>query len=139
MASQTIVEVRINQKPFSANKMHYRDGKIDTKEYKEFRSNIRELLEGDYGIKPTDKLRLTLIVGYSSKLADLDNAFKPLLDSMQPCMGFDDRQVFEIKAMKNHVKKGEEYIMLRLETMTDKQWNRRQEQMFPKFHTGDKE
>ena len=129
-----VLEVRLSQKPFSANKMHYAKFKKDTKEYCEFKSDIHHLLaERTYDFDSEDKFKLSLVVGYSSKLSDLDNAFKPLLDSMQLAMGFDDRQVFEIEALKDHTKKGDEYIMVRLEKITDNQWKRRLKGLFPMF------
>lgn len=132
---KVLLEVRLNQKPFSANKMHYAKFKKDTKEYREFKEEIMELLGNhDYGFKETDKLKLSLVVGYSNSLSDLDNAFKPLLDSMQLAMGFDDKQIFEIEALKDKTKKGEEYIMVRLETITDNQWKRRIKALFQVFH-----
>lgn len=131
---KVIIEVRLNQKPFSANKMHYAKFKKDTKEYREFKSDIFELLGGHkYDIKPDDKLKLSLVVGFSNSLSDLDNAFKPLLDSMQLSMGFDDRQIFEIESLKDKVTKGNEYIMVRLETITENQWKRRIHKLFPSF------
>ena len=133
---KVIVEVRLNEKPLSANKMHYRDGKKDTKEYKNYRGDIADVLRGDYGITKEDKLKFSLIAGFSSKLSDLDNCFKPLLDSMQACMDFDDRQVFEVEALKEHTKKGDEFICVRLETITDNQWRRRLVRLFPKFLRG---
>lgn len=132
--AKVILEVRLNQKPFSANKMHYAKFKKDTKEYREFKSDIFSLLgDREYDFSDDDKFKLSLVVGYSSKLSDLDNAFKPLLDSMQLSMGFDDRQIFEIEALKDKVTKGDEYIMIRLEKITDNQWKRRIKNMFPKF------
>lgn len=129
-----VLEVKLNQKPFSANKMHYAKFKKDTKEYREFKADIISLL-GDrkYDIKPDDKYKLSLVVGFSNKLSDLDNSFKPLLDSMQLAMGFDDRQVFEIEALKDKVSRGDEYIMVRLEKITDNQWKRRLRKLFPAF------
>ena len=128
-----MLEVRLNQKPFSANKMHYMTRKADTKEYKKYKSEIFQAIGGNYDIDPTDKYKLSLVVGYSSKLSDLDNAFKPLLDSMQRAMGFDDRQIFEIESLKDHTKKGEEYIMIRLEQITENQWKRRIKKLFSMF------
>jgi Holliday junction resolvase RusA-like endonuclease len=118
--------------------MHYAKFKKDTKEYREFKSDIFSLL-GDhkYDFKDTDKFKLSLVVGYSSSLSDLDNAFKPLLDSMQLAMGFDDRQIFEIEALKDKVSRGDEYIMIRLEKITDNQWKRRIKKLFPKFFKED--
>ena len=91
------------------------------------------LARSHFKVEETDKYKLSLIVGYSSKLSDLDNAFKPTLDSMQLALGFDDRQVFEIHALKNHVKKGDEYMLIRLETITDNQWLRRLHKLFPSW------
>lgn len=114
--------------------MHYARGKTDTVEYREYKSEIYSLLgDMEYDIKKTDKFKLSLVAGYSSKLSDLDNCFKPLLDSMQIAVGFDDRQIFEIEALKDHTAKGEEYLMVRLETITDNQWKRRIKKLFPIF------
>lgn len=114
--------------------MHYAKFKKDTKEYREFKSDIYSLLGGaKYDLKPDAKLKLSLVVGYSNSLSDLDNAFKPLLDSMQLAMGFDDRQIFEIESLKDKVPKGEEYILVRLETITDRQWKSRIKKLFPSF------
>ena len=136
---KVVIEVRLNQKPFSANKMHYAKFKKDTKEYREFKSAIYQLLGTQtYDFLDTDKFKLSLITGFSSSLSDLDNAFKPLLDSMQLAMGFDDRQVFEIEALKDKVNKGDEYLMIRLETITDNQWKRRIRKLFPVFHKENK-
>jgi len=115
--------------------MHYAKFKKDTVEYREFKSDIYSLLgEQEYDFDKYDKFKLSLVVGFSSSLSDLDNSIKPLLDSMQLAMGFDDRQVFEIETLKDKVAKGEEYIMVRLEKITDNQWKRRIKKLFPKFH-----
>jgi len=137
--SKIVLEVRLNQKPFSANRMHYAKFKKDTAEYREFKSDIYSLLgEQEYDFDKYDKFKLSLVVGFSSSLSDLDNSIKPLLDSMQLAMGFDDRQIFEIETLKDKVSKGEEYIMVRLEKITDNQWKRRIKKLFPKFLKEDK-
>ena len=129
-----LLDVYLPIKPFSANKMHYATCKRDTKEYKGFKYDVRiALVKQGFTVNPDDKYKLSLIVGYSSKLSDLDNAFKPTLDAMQLALGFDDRQVFEIHALKNHVKKGDEYMLIRLETITDTQWLRRMRKLFPSW------
>ena len=52
-----VIEVRLNQKPFSANKMHYAKFKKDTKEYREFKSDIYQLLGTQtYDFLDTDKV-----------------------------------------------------------------------------------
>ena len=129
-----LLEVYLPIKPFSANEMHYASKKVDTKEYKGFKYNIAVgLAKHGFEVKSTDKYKLSLIVGYSSKLSDLDNAFKPTLDAMQRALGFDDRQVFEIAALKNHVLKGDEYMLIRMETITNNQWLRRMHKLFPSW------
>ena len=113
--SKVIIHVKLNIKPLSANKMHYARMKKDTAEYKQYKGDIKGLIGGDYDVSPKAQLKLTLVTGYSSKASDLDNAFKPLLDSMQLSMGFDDKQVYEIEAYKDVVKRGEEYLFIKLE------------------------
>ena len=114
--------------------MHYSTCKRDTKEYKGFKYDVKiQLAKSGFKVNASDKYKLSLIVGYSSKLSDLDNAFKPTLDAMQLSLGFDDRQVFEIAALKNHVKKGDEYMLIRLETITDRQWLSRMHKLFPSW------
>ena len=79
-----LLEVYLPIKPFSANRMWYATRKIDTKEYRGFKSVMSyNLREHRFHVNDNDKYKLSLIVGYSSKLSDLDNAFKPTLDSMQ--------------------------------------------------------
>lgn len=114
--------------------MHYATIKRDTKEYRAFKHVMAlQLAKSGFIVKETDKYKFSLIVGYSSKLSDLDNAFKPTLDAMQLALGFDDRQVFEIAALKNHVAKGDEYMLIRLETITDNQWLTRMHKLFPSW------
>ena len=123
-------------KPYSANKMHYATCKRDTKEYKAFKYRVKmALVNQGFTVDYTDRYKFSLIVGYSSKLSDLDNAFKPTLDAMQLALGFDDRQVFEIAALKNHVKKGDEYMLVRIETITETQWLRRMRKLFPSWES----
>lgn len=132
--NKLVLEVKLKQRPFSANKMHFASIKRDTKAYRDFKAEIKEFLGGiDYKINKDDKYKLSLIVGFSNSLSDLDNSFKPLLDSMQLAMGFDDKQIFAIEALKDKTKKGEEYIMIRLEKITDSQWKQKLKQLFPSF------
>jgi Holliday junction resolvase RusA-like endonuclease len=110
-----IIHVRLGIKPFSANNMHYARKKVDSAAYKEYKGTIADLIGGDYRVSPKAQLKLTLISGFSSKASDLDNTFKPLLDSMQLSMGFDDKQIYSIEAYKDVGKRGQEYLLIRLE------------------------
>ncbi len=116
--SKEIIHVKLGLKPFSANKMHYRSGKKDTREYREFKGDINEFLAGDYGVDKKAMIKFTLVSGFSNKQSDLDNAFKPLLDAMQLAMGFNDNQIYDIIALKDVVPKGEEYILIKLEQVS---------------------
>ena len=115
--AKVFVEEVLAVKPLSANKMHYGRTKRDTKEYRIYKATIAGLLGKDYGITPKSILKFTLVAGFSNKASDLDNVFKPLLDAMQLCMGFDDKQIYEAIAYKDVVPKGEEYLYVKLESV----------------------
>ena len=59
-------------------------------------------------------LRVHLTFGFSSTLSDIDNPLKPILDVLQKKYRFDDKQIFELKVKKEIVKKGEEFIELKI-------------------------
>ena len=56
------------------------------------------------------KLRIELKYGFSSKLSDIDNPCKLVLDCLCKKYGFDDRQIFELYQEKELVEKGREFI-----------------------------
>ena len=58
----------------------------------------------------TGQLKVTIKYGFSSKLADIDNPCKLVLDCLVKKYGFDDRQIYELIQTKEIVKKGLEYI-----------------------------
>jgi Holliday junction resolvase RusA-like endonuclease len=131
--TKVIIDVMLPLKPFSANGMHYAKFKKDTVAYKAFKGNIYEYLSGEYPVEKGDQLKLTLVSGFSSKASDLDNTFKPLLDSMQIAMGFDDKQVYEIEAYKDVVKKGSEYLRIKLEVIPPSKVEVRVDTLLMKF------
>ena len=102
---------RFDSKPLSANKMFYR-AKQMTREYREYREFIYEDIDNrkKWPFKPEDHLDFDVKVGFSSKLADVDNCIKPLLDTFQYMFDFNDRYVFKVTIEKEYVKKGEEYF-----------------------------
>lgn len=113
---------RFNFKPLSANKMFYR-GKQLTKEYRLWREQIWEDIEdrSKWPFEPEEKLEVNVEVGFSSKLADLDNAIKPLLDTFQYMFGFNDKWIFEIHLHKEIVSKGEEFFEVTVIPYEEKQ------------------
>ena len=66
-----------------------------------------------------DPVAFDILVGMSSKNADLDNIFKPLIDTIQALYEeFNDNKVYTIKARKEIVPKGEEFITVRIDRFT---------------------
>ncbi len=99
--------VKVNVKPLSVNNC-WQGKRFKTKQYKVYEQEVAYQLPAmKIGDGP---LKLALKVGFSSPLADIDNFIKPFLDIMQKRYGFNDKQVYEIHAIKEIVKKGEEYI-----------------------------
>lgn len=60
------------------------------------------------------KLQLNVEFGYSSKLADIDNALKPFIDCLVKKYGVDDRNIYRLEVDKVIVKKGDEYIKFKI-------------------------
>lgn len=61
---------------------------------------------------------LVMEVGFSNKLSDLDNSVKCFQDCLtKKYEGFDDREVYSLIAKKVIVKKGDEYIKFKLNTI----------------------
>lgn len=118
------VEFLVQTRPFSTNKMSGARKTFETKEYLEFRDLIARKAGGVYGITGKEKFRLRVIAAFSNKRGDLDNVFKPLLDSMVGSMddSFDDSQVFEIVARKRIVKKGQEYLKVIMEIIPEDEY-----------------
>lgn len=111
--------------PLSTNMMSGRNKTYETKTYIEYKTHIAEAVGGNYGLPKGAKYKMTVKVGFSSKLADVDNIFKPLLDSITRCVDdtFDDRMVFKVSATKEIVKKGHEYIDVWLDYITEEEYD----------------
>lgn len=111
----------VQTRPLSTNKMSGQRKTYETKEYLEYRDLIARVVGGTYGIDKKMKLKVDVVAAFSNKRGDLDNVFKPLFDSMVACMDddFDDCQVYEIHARKRIVKKGQEYLEVRVEILDE--------------------
>ena len=108
---------RFDFKPLSANKMFYRAKQL-TREYREWREAIYEDVEDrtKWKFKKDERLDFTVNVGFSSKLADVDNCIKPLLDTFQYMFEFNDKYVYRVEITKEIVKKGDEYFEVYVKT-----------------------
>jgi Holliday junction resolvase RusA-like endonuclease len=104
--------IKLKIKPLSNNEM-YGGRKVKSYKYRNFERAIMPLLPEDVEI-PKGKIHLNLIVGLSSKLADLDNTLKPFIDCLQLKYGFNDKWIYKISAKKKDVVKGKEYIHFEL-------------------------
>jgi len=70
---------------------------------------------------PEGELQLTIEVGLSNKLADLDNILKPFIDCLQLKYSFNDKWIYNINATKQIVKKKEEFITFKIEEYHEEQ------------------
>lgn len=102
---------RFNIKPVSANRMYFRNKQL-TKDYRLFREQVYEDVadRSKWPFEDGEHLTFVVMVGFSSKLADVDNVIKPLLDTWQLMFEFNDKYVYKVIIEKEIVKKGEEYF-----------------------------
>lgn len=121
---QLPLDVTVQCRALSTNKMSGRRKTYETKEYLSYRDLIARKFGGHYGIQPNQKFRLRIEVGFSNRASDLDNVMKPLLDSMTASMDddFDDKQIYEIVAHKRLVKKGQEYIRVKMSLIPESEY-----------------
>lgn len=104
--------IKVELKALSSNDM-YLGRKVKSYQYKTYeRKMLSQLPDQEV---PEGELQLTIEVGLSSKLADLDNILKPFIDCLQLKYGFNDKWIYGLVAKKEIVKKGEEFITFKLE------------------------
>ena len=58
-------------------------------------------------------------VGFSNRQSDLDNALKPLFDTLSSHYGWNDNKIYKINAQKLIVPKKEEYIDVKFKIYTE--------------------
>jgi len=97
----------IKIKPLSVNAA-FKGRRFKTEAYKAYEQELYyQLPEMEV---PKKELYLKIVVGLSSKNADIDNVLKPAIDVMQKKYGFNDKQIYILVAHKIDVKKGKEFI-----------------------------
>ncbi len=97
----------INIKPISVNTC-WQGRRFKTKAYKAYEQELLYILPKI--TLPKDKLEISIEVGLSSLLADLDNIAKPFLDILQKKYLFNDNKIYRLIMHKVKVKKKNEYI-----------------------------
>lgn len=107
--------IKVDIKPLTVNQA-WQGRRYKTDEYKAYEFALMHLLPKKITL-PQKPYRIYLEFGISSKLSDWDNPIKPFQDILQKKYGFNDRDVFEGIVKKVIVKKGEEYVRFKIETM----------------------
>ena len=66
---------------------------------------------------PEGDLSLSLVFGFSNKLADFDNPVKPFVDCLQKKYQFNDRAIKKAEITVEKVKKGDEFVEFTIESL----------------------
>ena len=93
-------------KPLSVNEA-WQGRRFKTRKYKKFENDLLLLLPK---IETTDFSSIEITYGFSSKLADIDNPTKLVIDIMQKRYGFNDKDITRLVLNKVLTKKGSEFI-----------------------------
>lgn len=102
---------RLAIKPLSVNEC-WRGRRFKTPKYEAYEREVLYMLKKE--VIPQGRLFLRLMVGVSSKNADVDNVIKPFLDILQKKHGFDDKKVYLLEVEKEDVPKGKEFIQYQI-------------------------
>lgn len=100
--------MKIRIKPLSVNKA-WQGKRFKTVDYQAYEFNLGRMLPNEYTV-PNGKLELSIKVGFSSPLADVDNILKPFIDILQKKYNFNDKDIFKITVEKELVAKHREYV-----------------------------
>ena len=103
---------KIKIKALSVNDA-WRGRRFKTQEYKDYEYELSFILPTFLEI-PKGKLKLEMLVGFSSKASDLDNILKPFIDVLQKKYGFNDNRIYKMEIEKEIVEKGEEFIKFKI-------------------------
>lgn len=99
--------MKIQIKPLSVNEC-WRGRRFKTPTYSRYERDLLLLLPKME--IPEGRLEVTIICGLSNKLSDIDNIAKPFIDILQKAYSFNDNQIYDLRLIKQDVKKGMEYI-----------------------------
>lgn len=104
------MQINLQVKPLSVNEC-WQGVRYKTPAYTRYERQVLLLLPK---AEITNVERVEIEFGVSSKLADIDNPVKPILDILQKKYGFNDRDIFELTIRKTLTKKGQEYINIKI-------------------------
>ena len=106
--------MKINIKPLSVNQC-WQGRRFKTPKYKSYILELTYLLKDLVLPKPPYKVYYEF--GFSSSASDLDNPIKPLQDILQKRYKFDDKHIHKMTVEKFKVKKGNEYLIFKIDSM----------------------
>ena len=107
-----IDEIRIPVKPLSVNDA-WKGKRYKSDAYHAYETEM--LLRLPAGRLPDPPYRVHYEFGFSNPQADFDNPCKPLGDILQRKYGFNDKQIHEAHIRKVIVKRGNEYVKIKIE------------------------
>ena len=107
--------IHLDVKPLSVNQC-WQGIRYKTKAYKQYEKALLHLLP-NWELKYKGNLKVTIVFGFSNKTSDIDNPLKPILDILQKKYGFNDRDVYDLRVVKEVVKKGKEFIDITINSL----------------------
>jgi len=115
-----IFRKKLRVKPVSVNEAWQLKGfrKFKSKLYRLFQDEVAlQLRETDWPYKDKDlELEAIYRIGFSNRASDLDNAIKPIQDTLSDLYSWNDNKIYNIKAKKIIVPKGKEFINVTIYT-----------------------
>jgi Holliday junction resolvase RusA-like endonuclease len=106
--------MKIDIKPLSVNQC-WQGKRFKTPKYKGYE---KEMLFRLTKIEvPEPPFKVYYVFCFSSANSDLDNPIKPLQDILQKKYGFNDKDIFEMIAKRVKVKKGNEYLIFKIDKL----------------------
>ena len=101
--------------------MYWRGKRRKTAEYTAYQNEIRDEIMGIEWPFGDNQLNVITAISYSNRAADLDNAVKPLFDTLQAVFeDFNDNKVYLHLNSKHIVPKGEENIEISITAREEK-------------------
>jgi Holliday junction resolvase RusA-like endonuclease len=105
-------EIRVDIKPLSVNEA-WKGRRFKTDDYKRYERAMLFILPRI--TLPEPPYQIYYEFGFSNSQSDYDNPCKPLGDILQKKYGFNDKEIYLAIVRKIIVKKGREYIKVRIE------------------------
>ncbi|OOE32282.1 hypothetical protein BZG05_14855 [Salinivibrio kushneri] len=101
----------------------YLGRKVKSAAYRRWEMQVARNLP-DIEINPDATLAVRVIVRYSNRASDLDNAIKSCLDVLQKRYKFNDSKVYALKLYKVIVPKGDEGLTVKITELEEDTWRK---------------